>query len=87
MTEAAKFDFIFLADSLATRPANMRGLRRWPQYMAYFEPLTLLAGLAAVTSRIGLAATASTSFTEPYNLAGISARSIISARGGRRGTW
>ena len=67
--EQAGFDFIFLADALAIRAANMAGLSRWPQYMAYFEPLTLLSGLAAVTSRIGLAATASTSFTEPYNLA------------------
>ena len=67
--ERAGFDFIFLADSLAIREANMAGLSRWPQYMAYFEPLTLLSGLAAITSHIGLAATASTSFTEPYNLA------------------
>ena len=35
--------------------------------MAEFEPLTLLSGLAAVTSRIGIAGTASTSYSEPYN--------------------
>ncbi|MFC7554310.1 hypothetical protein ACFQU7_22040 [Pseudoroseomonas wenyumeiae] len=42
---------------------------RWPQYMAYFEPTTLLSGLAALTEKIGLVATATTSFNEPYNLA------------------
>ena len=67
--ERAKFDFMFLADAVAIREANFAGLSRWPQYVAYFEPLTLLSGLAAVTERIGLAATCSTAFTEPYNLA------------------
>jgi alkanesulfonate monooxygenase len=37
--------------------------------MAYFDPLTLMAGLAAVTSRIGLVATATTSYNEPYTVA------------------
>ena len=67
--ERARFDFMFLADAVAMREANLAGLSRWPQYVAYFEPLTLLSGLAAVTERIGLAATCSTAFTEPYNLA------------------
>ena len=35
----------------------------------WLEPITVLASLAAVTSRIGLIATASTTYTEPYNLA------------------
>jgi len=67
--EAAKFDLIFLADAIATRDGNLEALSRWPQYMAYFDPTTLLAGLAAVTKNIGLVATATTSFNEPYNLA------------------
>jgi alkanesulfonate monooxygenase len=54
---------------LATRDGNLESLSRWPQYMAYFEPVTLLSALAMVTSRIGLVATASTSYNEPYNLA------------------
>lgn len=67
--EKAKFDLVFLADAVATRDGNLEGLSRWPQYMAFFEPLTLLAGLAAVTSRIGLVSTATTSYNEPYHIA------------------
>ncbi|MEJ1978265.1 MAG: LLM class flavin-dependent oxidoreductase [Acetobacteraceae bacterium] len=67
--ERAKFDLIFLADALATRDGKIESLSRWPQYMAYFEPITLLATLAAVTRRIGLVATATTSYNEPYNVA------------------
>jgi N-acetyl-S-(2-succino)cysteine monooxygenase len=69
MAEAAKFDLVFLADAIATRDGNLQALRRWPQYMAYFDPITLLAGLAAVTKNIGLVATATTSFNEPYQVA------------------
>lgn len=82
--EQAGFDFVFLADALAMRRANLKGLSRWPQYVAYFEPLTLLSGLAAVTRHIGLAATCSTSFTEPYNLARYFA-SLDHISGGRAG--
>jgi FMN-dependent oxidoreductase (nitrilotriacetate monooxygenase family) len=53
--------------------------------MNRFEPLTLLAALAATTSRLGLVATASTSYYEPYNLARIFA-SIDHLSGGR-GCW
>lgn len=67
--ERAKFDLIFLADAAATRDGRLEALSRWPQYMAYFEPLTLLAGIAARTERIGLVATATTSYNEPYNVA------------------
>jgi alkanesulfonate monooxygenase len=69
MSEAAKFDLMFLADALAIRDGNLEALSRWPQYMAYFEPITLLSGIAGLTERIGLAATATTSYNEPYNLA------------------
>src|ERR1700730_3286203 len=67
--ERGKFDLMFLADSSATRDGDMGALSRWPQYMAHFEPTTLLAGLAAVTKHIGLVATATTSYNEPYNIA------------------
>ena len=67
--EKAKFDLVFLADAIATRDGNLEGLSRWPQYMAYFDPLTLLAGLAGVTKRIGLVSTATTSYNEPYHIA------------------
>lgn len=67
--ERGKFDLIFLADSLAIRQGDLKAQGRWPQYMAYFEPLTLLSAMSAVTSHVGLVATASTSYTEPFNLA------------------
>jgi alkanesulfonate monooxygenase len=63
--ERAKFDLVFLADNICVREANMEALSRSAQYIANFEPLTLLAALSALTSRIGLVATASTSYNEP----------------------
>lgn len=67
--ERGNFDFMFLADALAVRGGDLEALSRWPQYMAYFEPTTLLAGIAAHTTRLGLVATATTSYNEPYNIA------------------
>lgn len=61
--EAAGFDSVFLADGVEARPDTAHSLA------GHFEPFTLLAALAAVTSRIGLIGTVSTGFTEPYNLA------------------
>jgi N-acetyl-S-(2-succino)cysteine monooxygenase len=67
--ERAKFDLMFLADGNCTREAAMEALCRSVQFVAHFEPLTLLSALAMVTERIGLVATASTSFNQPYHLA------------------
>jgi alkanesulfonate monooxygenase len=67
--ERAKFDLVFLADAVATRDGNLEALSRWPQYMAYFEPLTLLSAIAVATERIGLVSTATTSYNEPYTIA------------------
>jgi alkanesulfonate monooxygenase len=67
--ERAKFDLLFLADGSATREAAMEALSRSVQFIAHFEPLTLLSALAMVTERIGLVATASTSYVEPYHIA------------------
>ena len=69
LAESAKFDFIFFADTMATRQADIRAVSRSAQFTAYFEPLTLLSALAAVTRNIGLIATATTSFYEPYHVA------------------
>jgi alkanesulfonate monooxygenase len=44
-------------------------LSRSAQYIANFEPLTLIAALTASTARIGLVATASTSWNEPHTVA------------------
>src|SRR4051812_47348520 len=61
--EAACFDSIFLADSLAIGDDIARAPRTW------LEPLTVLAALGVSTKRIGLIATASCTYTEPFNLA------------------
>lgn len=68
LAEAAKFDALFLADSSGVRETDVAPLSRTSRG-AWFEPLTLLSALSVVTERIGLIATASTSFNEPYNLA------------------
>ena len=67
--ERGRFDMLFLADSLGVREASMEALSRSAQYIANFEPLTLLAALALVTRNIGLVATASTSYNEPFHVA------------------
>jgi FMN-dependent oxidoreductase (nitrilotriacetate monooxygenase family) len=69
LAERGKFDFMFLADSLAFWDGPVAAVRRWPQYACYFDPLTLLPALAAVTSHLGLVATASTSYNEPFHVA------------------
>jgi FMN-dependent oxidoreductase (nitrilotriacetate monooxygenase family) len=61
--ERGKFDLFFLADALSAATSQH------PSYIVRLEPITLLAALATVTSRIGLAATAISTYTEPYNLA------------------
>ncbi len=61
--ETAKFDSIFIADQLALGEDVAQAPRIW------LEPVTTLAALAMATSRIGMIATASTTYTEPFNLA------------------
>jgi FMN-dependent oxidoreductase (nitrilotriacetate monooxygenase family) len=61
--EAALFDSIFLADQLALGGDVAQAARTW------LEPITVLAAVAVATQRIGLIATASTTYTEPFNLA------------------
>ena len=66
--EAAKFDAFFMADHLAVLNMPIEALKR-SHTVTSFDPLTLLPALAVQTSRIGLVATASTTFEEPYILA------------------
>jgi alkanesulfonate monooxygenase len=66
--EAARFDAFFMADHLAVLNMSMAALRR-SATVTSFEPLTLLSALAMATERIGLVATASTTFDEPYHIA------------------
>ena len=82
VSERGKFDFVFLADSPAAGIGSMEALKRLPNKMNRFEPLTLLSALAVTTERIGLAATVSTSYYEPYNVARLFA-SLDHLSGGR----
>lgn len=63
VAEAGKFDFLFLADGLSAAVGDHPGT------IARFEPFTLMSALSTRTSRIGLIGTASSTYTEPYNLA------------------
>ena len=66
--EAAKFDAFFMADHLAVLNMPMDALKR-SATVTSFDPLTLLPAIAMVTNRIGLIATASTTFESPYLIA------------------
>ncbi len=66
--EEGKFDAFFMADHLAVLNMPIEGLKR-SHTVTSFEPMTLLSALAATTSNIGLIATGSTTFDEPYHVA------------------
>src|ERR1700722_736349 len=66
--ERGKFDAFFMADHLAVLNMPVQALKR-SGTVTSFDPLVLLPALAAVTERIGLIATGSTTFDQPYNLA------------------
>ena len=70
--ERAALDAVFFADSVALTGAPS------------LEPITLLSALAAVTERIGLIATATTTYNEPYHVARLFA-SLDSISNGRAG--
>ncbi|MFC7396838.1 LLM class flavin-dependent oxidoreductase [Chelatococcus sp. GCM10030263] len=67
--ERGGFDMIFLPDNLSVRESNLEALKHVSDYIVQFEPLSLLCALAPMTQNIGLLATASTSYNEPYHLA------------------
>ena len=70
VAERGLFDLIFLADGVGVRGDNVEALSRTAiRYTGQFEPITLLSALSAVTSRIGLVSTISTTYTPPYNIA------------------
>ncbi len=81
--ESAKFDAFFMADHLAVLNMPIEALKR-SHTVTSFEPFTLLSALAAVTDHIGLIATASTTFDEPYHIARRFA-SLDHISGGRAG--
>ncbi|SEK50879.1 Luciferase-like monooxygenase [Bosea lupini] len=81
--EAGKFDAFFMADHLAVLNMPVEALKR-SHTVTSFEPFTLLSALAGATERIGLVATASTTFDAPYHIARRFA-SLDHISGGRAG--
>ena len=81
--ERGKFDAFFMADHLAVLNMPIEALKR-SHTVTSFEPFTLLSALAGVTSHLGLIATASTTFDEPYHIARRFA-SLDHISGGRAG--
>ena len=63
IAERGKFDLLFISDSVVMDPTDH------PSFMCRFEPTTLITILSACTTHIGLGATVSTSFSEPFNVA------------------
>lgn len=61
--EAAGFDLVFIVDSPYITPNSA------PHFLNRLEPLTLLSALATATQKIGLVATLTTSYSEPYTVA------------------
>ncbi|MBB3109592.1 FMN-dependent oxidoreductase (nitrilotriacetate monooxygenase family) [Paenibacillus phyllosphaerae] len=61
--EEGKFDLLFIADGLYINEKSN------PHFLNRFEPLTLLSALAGATSHIGLVATLSSSYSEPFTVA------------------
>mgnify|MGYP001381372568 CR=1 FL=1 len=66
--EQGKFDAFFMADHLAVLNMPTEALKR-SATVTSFDPPTLLPALAVVTERLGLIATASTTFDQPYHVA------------------
>jgi alkanesulfonate monooxygenase len=81
--EAARFDAFFMADHLAVLNMPVQALKR-SHTVTSFEPFTLLSALSSITERIGLVATASTTFDQPFHVARRFA-SLDHLSGGRAG--
>jgi FMN-dependent oxidoreductase (nitrilotriacetate monooxygenase family) len=79
IAERGKFDLLFISDAMVMDPTDH------PSFMCRLEPTTLISVLSAVTTHIGLGATVSTSFSEPFNVARIF--SSIDHLSGGRAAW
>ena len=77
--EEGLFDMLFLADGLSSA-ADMH-----PSFVVRIEPIALLSALAMTTKRLGLAATASTTYGEPYHVA--RAFASVDHLSGGRAAW
>ena len=83
--ERGLFDMVFLADTVGLHDYDEPpGALARMSTSVQFEPITLLSSLAMVTSRVGLVASASTTYNEPYHIARKIA-SLDHLSGGRAG--
>ncbi|SAK97001.1 monooxygenase [Caballeronia hypogeia] len=83
--ERAKFDMVFFADSLSVRGRDEpKGAAARSSWNLELEPITVISALAPLTKNIGLVATASTTYNEPFHLARKFA-SVDFISGGRAG--
>src|SRR6266851_1138425 len=73
MAERGKLDCMFFQDSVAipgsTAVYGGKPFRTKNGRQAHIEPVSAIAALAAITTRIGLVSTCTTSYNEPYNVA------------------
>jgi FMN-dependent oxidoreductase (nitrilotriacetate monooxygenase family) len=81
--EHGRFDAFFMADHLAVLNMPVEALKR-SHTVTSFEPFTLLSALSTATEHIGLVATASTTFDQPFHIARRFA-SLDHISGGRAG--
>jgi len=79
IAERGKFDLVFISDSMVMEPTDH------PSFMCRFEPTSLITIMSACTTHVGLGATVSTSFSEPYNVARLF--SSIDHISGGRAAW
>src|SRR5690606_18564966 len=63
LAESGKFDTFFLIDVSHVGPGNI------PHYLSMFEGITIMSAISMVTKNIGLSATVSTSYADPYSVA------------------
>lgn len=84
LAEGAAFHFIFLADAASVIDQDDAAIARVSRNDG-FEPITLLSALSSRTQQIGLVATATTTYNEPYHLARMLASLDHLSRG--RGAW
>ena len=82
--ERGLFDLVFTADTFAMFGPDEPEIWSRTTRMSRHEPLTLLAALSALTKNIGLVATASTTFYQPFHVARFFA-SLDLISGGRSG--
>ena len=68
LAERGLFDMLFVADNLTVWEGDESSIGHF-SYVAWFEPITLMSALAAVTRHIGLVCTQTTTYDEPFLIA------------------